>query len=145
MSEIGKRFREDVRHYWLSVLIAGTVIVLLNLLFGTVCPFRILFGLPCPGCGMTRALTALLRLDFSSAVRLHPLSPAFFLLLLLFPIFRYWKREHFGVWVRICAVLLVLLFPVYLYRMIKCFPGEPPMDPSFGESLLYRILTIIKK
>ncbi|MCQ2426666.1 MAG: DUF2752 domain-containing protein [Lachnospiraceae bacterium] len=133
-----------MRHYWLSVLIAAAVIVLLNLLFGTVCPVRILFGLPCPGCGMTRALLSLLRLDFSTAVRLHPLSPAFFLLLLLFPVFRYRKRERFGVWVRICAVLLVLLLPVYVYRMLKVFPGEPPMDNSFGESLLYRILTIFK-
>ena len=144
MSEIGERLREDAKHYWLSVLIAAAVVVLLNLLFGTVCPFRILFGLPCPGCGITRALLALIRFDFASAVRLHPLSPAFFLLLLLFPVFRYGIREHFAVWVKACAVLLALLLPVYVFRMVKYFPGEAPMDFTFKDSLLYRILTFIK-
>jgi hypothetical protein len=41
----------------------------------TVCPFANLTGLPCPGCGLTRATLHLLRADFAGAVRLHPLSP----------------------------------------------------------------------
>lgn len=39
------------------------------------CIFADLTGLPCPGCGMTRSLTAWLRGDVSSALRFHPLSP----------------------------------------------------------------------
>jgi Protein of unknown function (DUF2752) len=39
------------------------------------CPFAELFGLPCPGCGLTRAAWALLRGDFRGALSLHPLSP----------------------------------------------------------------------
>ncbi len=41
----------------------------------TICPFARLSGHPCPGCGMTRATLALLRLDWAEAVRWHPLSP----------------------------------------------------------------------
>ena len=40
--------------------------------FGISCVFIELFGLPCPGCGMTRALFSLLRLDFYSAFRYNP-------------------------------------------------------------------------
>ena len=43
----------------------------------TDCPFRFFFGISCPGCGMTRALLAALRLDFAAAFSYHPL---FFLL-----------------------------------------------------------------
>jgi hypothetical protein len=39
------------------------------------CPFRRITHLPCPGCGMTRALLALLRGDLHSALAVHPLSP----------------------------------------------------------------------
>jgi uncharacterized protein DUF2752 len=39
------------------------------------CPIAELFGLPCPGCGLTRAASALLRGDFAGAIRLHPLTP----------------------------------------------------------------------
>ncbi len=38
------------------------------------CRFRQLTGLPCPNCGTTRALLALLRLDFARAVRLSPVA-----------------------------------------------------------------------
>lgn len=39
----------------------------------TLCPVALLTGTACPGCGMTRAASALLRGDFDLAMRLHPL------------------------------------------------------------------------
>lgn len=39
------------------------------------CPFALAFGIPCPGCGLTRAAQRLLHADWQGAVRLHPLSP----------------------------------------------------------------------
>lgn len=47
----------------------------LGLLEFSVCPFANLTGHPCPGCGLTRAAFALVRLDFDRALALHPLSP----------------------------------------------------------------------
>ena len=35
------------------------------------CVYRLLFGVSCPGCGMTRAVFAALRLDFAAAFRHH--------------------------------------------------------------------------
>ncbi|MEM1418084.1 MAG: DUF2752 domain-containing protein [Myxococcota bacterium] len=37
------------------------------------CVFRAATGLPCPGCGLTRASLALLRLDLGAAWSAHPL------------------------------------------------------------------------
>jgi hypothetical protein len=39
------------------------------------CPTALLFGIPCPGCGLTRATIAMLHGDFGAALRFHPLSP----------------------------------------------------------------------
>ena len=39
------------------------------------CPLRRFAGLPCPGCGMTRALAHLAKGEWSAAVRDHPLAP----------------------------------------------------------------------
>jgi Protein of unknown function (DUF2752) len=47
------------------------------------CPFRLLTGLPCPFCGMTRSLLALGRGDVAASVALHPLGPAVALLAVL--------------------------------------------------------------
>src|SRR5690606_37698306 len=40
-----------------------------------ICPTRLFFGLPCPGCGLTRATLAMLSLDLPEMLRLHPLAP----------------------------------------------------------------------
>lgn len=37
------------------------------------CPLASAFGIPCPGCGLTRATLALLRGDLRSALHFHPL------------------------------------------------------------------------
>lgn len=60
-----------------AVLTVGavlTVISICSLIFGGFkCVFRTLTGIPCPGCGMTRALLAVLSLNFSDAFYYHPL------------------------------------------------------------------------
>ena len=40
-------------------------------LFHITCFFNSLFGIPCPGCGMTRAVTSAIRFDFISAFQYH--------------------------------------------------------------------------
>ena len=37
------------------------------------CPFLYFFGVPCPGCGMTRALIKACTFDFKAAFYYHPL------------------------------------------------------------------------
>ena len=44
------------------------------------CVFAKTTGLPCPGCGMTRAIAALLHGKWKEALRFHPMSPAFLVL-----------------------------------------------------------------
>jgi hypothetical protein len=39
------------------------------------CPVAALLGVPCPGCGLTRAVLALVAGDIDGAMRLHPLAP----------------------------------------------------------------------
>lgn len=41
----------------------------------TLCPFALMTGIACPGCGMSRALAWLVRGDFGTAVTYHPLAP----------------------------------------------------------------------
>jgi hypothetical protein len=55
----------------LPVLLLGSLVVIDIPL----CPAKNLFGVPCPGCGLTRATAALLGGDWSAAFALHPLFP----------------------------------------------------------------------
>lgn len=58
----------------LGVGMAQVVLTYLNLPAWR-CPFRMMTGLPCPGCGLTRATIALLHLNLHEALALHPFSP----------------------------------------------------------------------
>ena len=56
-------------------LIAGIFLALLVLWLIVLpgCPFRAVTGIPCPGCGMTRAWLSALAFDFSAAFSQHPM------------------------------------------------------------------------
>ncbi len=53
----------------------------------TLCPFRLVTGLPCPFCGMTRSMLALGQGDLGASVRFHPLGPV----LLVVAVFGLWR------------------------------------------------------
>ena len=55
----------------LAMLFAGAYLSASILGWG--CPVQHFTGVPCPGCGLSRALFALLRLDFAAAFRYHPM------------------------------------------------------------------------
>lgn len=82
------RFRKN--RYFLHTICAGFVffgsICLLSLFTDrSICPINYFFGRKCPGCGMTHAFRALLRMDLCSAFNHNPLSvPLFFGILVYF-------------------------------------------------------------
>jgi hypothetical protein len=55
----------------LSLTVAYGLLVLLMQRLGITCLFLRLIGVPCPGCGMTRAWLQMLRLDFAGAFDMH--------------------------------------------------------------------------
>jgi hypothetical protein len=73
---------------WRDRLVFAAPIAVLGLLASirpegpgaTICPFALFTGMACPGCGMTRAASSLMRGDFSTALGYHPLVPLIALL-----------------------------------------------------------------
>lgn len=80
-------FRADIIRLRLPLFLLAGYSLVAELRFGQLCPSRILLGRICPGCGLTRAGLALLRLDFAGAFSWNPAiflwAPYLFCLLLM--------------------------------------------------------------
>jgi hypothetical protein len=64
--------------HYTSILPAGKIISILGF---AGCPFRLITGIPCPGCGMTHALFSIVQGNIWDAACFNPFS--FFLIFLL--------------------------------------------------------------
>lgn len=84
------------------------------------CIFRLMTGIPCPGCGMTRAWLAALRLDFVVAFAYHPLFwvvPIAFVLAFVREEVASSKLKR-GIDIAV-TVLCVLVVAVWIVRLIN--------------------------
>jgi len=92
-------------------------------IFDMRCIIRILIGVPCPGCGMSRAIYSLFRGNIAEAFHFHPLFPLVpFILLAITDILDNKKTKKI-----IIIVISVLFFAVYIIRMYLYFPYIQPM------------------
>ena len=106
----------------------------LFLLTDSLCWLQALFGVPCPGCGSTRAAIALLHGHFSEAFAFHPLIPLS-LAILPYSVFRDALRQRWPVRAaeRITLMCVIALYMfVYAARMVFLFPHTQPMVPLEG-------------
>lgn len=101
------------------------------------CPIRVFTGIACPGCGMSRALAALLRLDPVLAFEMHPLS---FILPLVVPVYFFRKRIPDKILRLLYALSLILLIMVYIIRLNS---DSTVVYADFESGMIYKLLSEI--
>ena len=94
--------------------------------FGLPCIFRWVTGLKCPGCGMSHALAAMVRLDFGEAAAQNILSVTLVPALALFFIYRFIRyinkgKEDFRLWEYIFLVACALICVVFFVKRNNLF------------------------
>lgn len=116
-----------------------------------ICPTATFLGIPCPGCGLTRATLELAHGHLGAALALHPLSPVIsplFAWLTASAAVNYVRGSNTGRgddarrarWTtRLGATLLVLLLAVWIVRFFGVFGGPVPVK-SPGRDLAERAL-----
>ena len=122
MSAIPKRIRTLI---FISAGIAalGCILyVLAKLGIPVPCVFYQVTGLRCPGCGNTRAVLALLRLQFSEAIGYNLLFPAE-ILYILWVYFaaarRYWKEGKFSYRPPLPALDIIFLIVLLIWWIVR--------------------------
>jgi len=126
--DILSRVIRDLKYLLPGLAGAAAYIIFMEYFFHAVCLSRVLVGLPCPGCGLTRAGVLFLQGRFAESFRMHPLFlmvPAGILLGLYERYLSTRPRHYFTAYLVVTLVLLILL---YIVRMKLCFPHTAPMN-----------------
>ena len=127
-------------------LVIGAALLLLAVVWQ--CPVRLLFGVPCPGCGTTRACIALLSMDVRAAFGYQPVFPLI-LILFLYGIHRNIIRrkwmEKGRRWKGSLETALVLaaggvVLAVYVARLL--LQTSPVMEIALEEGLVYQAMEL---
>ncbi|MFI3176383.1 MAG: DUF2752 domain-containing protein [Eubacteriales bacterium] len=122
-----KRIYEDLLQYKVGILVGGIYYVAVKVLFQAFCPMVLVTGLPCPGCGMTRAMLYLAQGEWVRAYNLQPSSFLFAIAGIYCVLMRYVLGRKIAGLKIIIVILSILLLGNYLYRMTMVFPSHAPM------------------
>lgn len=136
-----RRIGQDIKNLWPTVLALSVYTILVNVMFHAFCPMLLITGIPCPGCGMSRALLLLLMGHPAESVEMHPLAP----LVLVLLIYIGWNRYIIGRKSKMVPLFtgigVVLLVICYLIRMYYLFPENQPLlymeDNLFSQTIPY--------
>ena len=116
-----KIFLSDLYQNRIAILCIIIYMGVTQFLFHSVCPIAILFGFPCPACGLTRAGISFLTTHFSTAFQMNPC------IFLLIPYFLYlwfiniYSKKSRLIWRSslVCSVSLSLAFIFYACSHIR--------------------------
>ena len=126
----------------LIILLIVIGVILLLMFTGIYkCPFEYFLGIPCPTCGISRAIISLIHLDFYKSFYYYALWPLIVLFLIF--IFLIWigkikvSNKTFNI---ICIVLGIIIIIYYIYRHII---GSDVVDINIQNSLIYRFINYL--
>ena len=129
MEKIWNRLKNDIIEYRMAIVALWIYYVSARFFFRAFCPMVIMTGLPCPGCGLSRAVWFLLTAQPVRSFYLHPLGGFWLLLILYFLINRYGRGKRVTkLMILFLIVLSVATLVLYFYRMLTIFPDRPPMS-----------------
>lgn len=121
--------RDSKRRLILVLSLLGLFLGLVYRLSGTACLFEAFFGIPCPGCGLTRATLAFLALDFPKAFQMHPLFLLAYADIAVILTLAVTGKQNKAANIFLLFSLVSFL-GLYAYRMMTMYPAFSPMQPN---------------
>lgn len=119
----------------ISILLGISILYLILKQFskatGSICLIRGIVGIPCPSCGISRAILSFLNGDFAIAFKYHPLFWMPFVIILIIILNKKYYKE-----ILIGAIIIFSI--VYIVRIFFLFPSVEPM--KYNEKAIFNKL-----
>ncbi|MDO5804089.1 MAG: DUF2752 domain-containing protein [Clostridia bacterium] len=117
MRNIFNRIKSDIHLLWRPVLLVAVVLIVLQVIFNEICPMKIIFGVPCPACGLTHSCIYIIMLQWKKAWLYNPTGFLWFISIFLGLVYRYilGKRSSIIMGMFILSSLASVI--VYLYKL----------------------------
>lgn len=121
-----KRLTDDIKEYgWAGVVFLGYYLVV-HVFSSAFCPMIQLTGLPCAGCGLTRAFLFLAQGQFARAAFINPMVFPIIAFLLYCGFFRYILGKKVVGFTLLFVLLVTGMLIFYGIRMYLYFPDRVP-------------------
>ena len=116
----------DFKEAGIVLLLFLVYYLIMDVLFDAFCPFLIMGGIPCAGCGLTRAVIFLAKGQVIRAFRINPSVFLILIFLLYCGYFRYIKGRKVKRLGAALGVLILCMLVIYVCRMYLYFPDRVP-------------------
>lgn len=129
---------KDIIHKSIIVILVLSILAVMVLLDIYKCPARLIVGVPCPFCGMTRAFMSILHGNIADSFYYHPLWPVAIIAILIitFDSFFSFNRKFMNISLTIISVMFLCCF---IYRHLH---NSPIVEINFSKSIIGRIFTV---
>lgn len=119
------------------------IIILVMYLTGTeICLLKKVSGIPCPGCGMTRAIFSFLKFNIKEAFFYHPLFLLPFIWTVVTIVF-YIKKIDKSRYFLFLVITIIIFISTWILRLYIYFPDGEPMK-YYDDSVIGNMIKFIK-
>lgn len=116
-----------VKRYWFAAFLSIISIIFVDYVFATVCYVTLLFGVPCPFCGIIRATKLMLTGHFIESFQMHPLLIFVIIGIILYILLKGKSIKYRKIMVYYGIIVLIIFILFYIYRMKMHYPNVEPM------------------
>ena len=110
------KLKQDLYQIRFAIIPILLYVVITQIVFGYICPFRIILDVECPGCGLTRATLEILKGNFIVSLHYNYTCIFWLIFIILFIIDRYIKKLPFKPFPDI--FIIVVFFTILRYILI---------------------------
>lgn len=143
MYSIFKLIKNDIIKYFPLIISIASACTLSQLIFHKICPFAIFAGIPCPGCGITRAFICLIKLQLKDAFFMNPCIFMWVPVIIILFINRYLLNSKLSPQTvnRLLIITGILSIITYLIRMFTMYPDTEPMT-YYQNNILHFLISL---